>query len=318
MRIGLIGGVNSTRVTFEKLLEHGLPPACVYAYEPRDASGVSSYVRMSDVARRRDIPSLPFSHIRERADDIASHELDVIFVVGLSQLVPATIIASARLGCIGFHPTLLPRGRGRAPVSWLVLEESAGAANLFLIDEGADSGPIFTQKRFEVDPGDDAQAVECKALDALAASLDEWLPKLRRGEWNPVPQDEFGATEYGRRCPEDGWIDWHRDASSIDRLVKASTRPHPGAYTFAERRKVQVWKSEVERTMPIRGVVGRVLKLSAAKGALVQTGEGLLWLNAYEIEDGSALRVGMRLGYYHEMEIYEIRRELDRIKEKLG
>lgn len=318
MRIALIGGVNSTRVTFEKLLEHGLPPACVYAYEPRDASVVSSYVRMSDVARRRDIPSLPFSHISERADDIAGRELDVIFVVGLSQLVPARIIASARLGCIGFHPTLLPRGRGRAPVAWLVLEESAGAANLFLIDEGADTGPIFAQKKFNVDPDDDAQAVEDKALDALAVVLDEWLPTLRRGEWNPVPQDEFGATEYGRRSPEDGWIDWHRDAVSIDRLVKASTRPHPGAYTFVDRRKVKIWKSEVEQQLPIRGVVGRVLKISAARGTLVQTGSGLLWLNEYEVEDGGALRVGMRLGYYHEIEIYEMRRELDWIKEKLG
>ena len=55
---------------------------------------------------------------------------------------------------------------------------------------------------------------------------------LASGVWNPKPQTELKSSEYGRRMPEDGVIIWGEPAVAIDRLVKASTTPHPRAFTF--------------------------------------------------------------------------------------
>jgi methionyl-tRNA formyltransferase len=235
-----------------------------------------------------------------------------------SSLLACHIIQSARLGCIGFHPTALPRGRGRAPIAWLVLEESIGAANLFLIEQQADTGPVFEQVNFAITPDDNAASVEQKALCALDEAFDRLLPKLKCREWNPVTQDELQASEYGRRLPEDGWIDWQQDALRIDRLIKASTRPHPGAFTFIADRKLIVWASRIETDMRIKGVNGRVLKSSSDGAVLIQTGNGLLWITEYEAEDDISIRVGMRLGYYVEQEVYKLKQDINMLKSRLG
>lgn len=318
-KIALIGGVASTKLTLEKLIQHELSPECVYGYEPDDASMVSGYASMKRICMEQGITYIPFSRINEHAEEIASRTFDIIFVVGLSQIVSEKIISYARLGCIGYHPTLLPKGRGRAAIAWMVLEEEYGASNLFLINHGAvDSGPIFQQVPFRIDRTDDAETLLEKILVSLSTALDAWLPALKRGEWNPVPQNELLATQYEKRTPDDGWIDWHQDAASIDRLIKASTRPHPGAYTFLDDRKFVVWKSSVENAMPIRGVVGRVLKISNDNRILVQTGSGLLWISDYSVENNFKVRVGMRFGYYHELEIYKLKQQLQTIQARLG
>jgi methionyl-tRNA formyltransferase len=58
-----------------------------------------------------------------------------------------------------------------------------------------------------------------------------------------IPQDGKAATFYARRAPLDGCIDWSNTAKDIDRLIKASTSPHPGAFSFYGNNKVLVWKS---------------------------------------------------------------------------
>ncbi|HJV84468.1 MAG TPA: formyltransferase family protein [Noviherbaspirillum sp.] len=323
MKLALIGAVHSTLLTLQKLIQHGMTPHRVYGYEPDDTSQVSGYASLRAPCIEHGVAYTPFRKINAHAEEIAAAGYDLIFVIGLSQLVSEAIIASARMGCIGFHPTCLPKGRGRAPIAWLVLEENVGASTLFLIDREADAGPVFRQVPFAILPEDDAGTIEAKALQALASALDDWLPALKRGEWDPLPQDERLVTEYGRRAPEDGWIDWHRDAREIDRLIKASTRPHPGAFTFSGARRLFIWQSTIETGLAIKGVPGRILKMTSDGRALVQARNGLLWINDYSFghdaawqEDG--LRVGMRLGYCPENEIHALRRELDLIKGRLG
>ena len=89
-------------------------------------------------------------------------------------------MAIPRLGSVGFHPTFLPAGRGRAPLAWLTLDTGPGAASFFLIDDGIDSGPIFVQEPFEVTPQDYAGDVGTKLLDATTRALDRWLPERGR------------------------------------------------------------------------------------------------------------------------------------------
>lgn len=61
-------------------------------------------------------------------EQIRKSSVDILFVVGLSQLIDEDIIRMPRFGCVGFHPTKLPKGRGRAPMAWLILDRGEGAA----------------------------------------------------------------------------------------------------------------------------------------------------------------------------------------------
>jgi methionyl-tRNA formyltransferase len=153
-------------------------------------------------------------------------------------------------------------------------------------------------------------------LLALEKALDEWLPSMLAGNWYGLPQDERRATWYGRRTPEDGRIDWPANADLILRLIRAATKPHPGAFTYRGSERLVVWQARQENDRRYKGVAGRVLSVTPEGHALVQTGTAPLWLTEYEIDDGTpcALKVGEKLGYDAEIEIHKLWKEITRLK----
>ncbi len=315
MRVGLVGGVESSQVLLEKLVEHGFDIVRVYAYAPRKVELTSGYVDLSKYCKTQGIAYQQFQKINDHADEIMEDRLDVLFIVGLSQLVSPNITDAPSLGCVGFHPTALPRGRGRAPLGWLTERQEDGAATFFELSEVADAGGIFVQQPFSVSEDDNARTVYNKVLVAMKTALDRWLPQLRAGQWNPVAQDEAAATEYGIRKPEDGLIHWDRPANQIFRLIQAAADPHPGAFTFFGLDKLTVLAARREPELPITGIPGRVLKVKGEE-LLLQTGEGLVWLTEY-VGNSKKIRVGDRLGYLPELEIYNMKREITELRKML-
>lgn len=323
-RIVLAGSVGSSRLTLQTLLRHRANVVGVLELQPDDPSTISGFAQLHDVAAEAGVPCVGFQNINEPeiVAQVREWRPDLLFAVGLSQLVKAELLAVPKLACIGFHPTWLPRGRGRAPVAWLVLDATSGAATFFVMDEGTDSGPILEQEPFDVQPTDDAEQVTVSLEKALVRALDRWLPRLLAGEWNPQPQDEMWATYHGKRAPEDGWIDWNKPAREIEALIRAAGRPHPGAFTFLKDRKLLVWRAELDTTTPFRGVIGRVLLTDSQRGSLVQTGDGLLWLSEVAWSDGDLskpprLAVGQRLGYVVENEISQLKARIAELEKLL-
>jgi methionyl-tRNA formyltransferase len=317
-KIVLAGSVSSSLVTLEQLVDHQMDVIAVFGYEPKSTSQISGYVSMKEFCDKHQIAYYPFEKINSTENLHILKELkpDIFFVVGLSQLVSDELLSVAKMGNIGFHPTYLPKGRGRAPIAWLILEEKFGAANFFLMSSGVDDGPIFIQDVFSVDETDDAASIEEKILTSIKQALNNWLPRLKKGEWNFVPQNEIDASYYGKRTPEDGIINWNCSSKDIDKLIRASSSPHPGAFTFVNTNKIYLWNSKIETDIKIKGVIGRVL-LSKENNYLIQCGEGLLWI--YNVTDENlnpvTLKVGQKLAYYTELEIYNLRKEIQELKE---
>lgn len=319
MRVVLIGSVNSSLHTLNKLICYNFKLVGVFGFEPTDASKVSGWVSMREKCEKNNIKYFPFKKINDSDNIIKIKKLkpSIIFVVGLSQLVSSSILSIPKLGCIGFHPTALPKGRGRAPMAWLILRENIGAATFFLIGEGTDDGPIFIQEFFNVSDIDTAKTIQEKILKSIDKALDKWLPNLKKGIWEPNPQDHSIAYAYEKRTPLDGWINWEKGTEEIDLLIRATTKPYPGAFTYYNDYKLVIWSARIEGNIKITGVNGYVL-LVRDKALLVQTGNGLLWLLDYEFFDFNGkdvkisrpIKVGEKLGYNVEYEIFKLRNKL--------
>ena len=60
-----------------------------------------------------------------------------------------------------------------------------------------------------------------------------------------MKQDEEKFIEYWKkRTPEDGHINWSSDGKEILNLIRATTHPYPGAYTFFKNSKLCIWEAE--------------------------------------------------------------------------
>ncbi|HEY0073490.1 MAG TPA: formyltransferase family protein [Abditibacteriaceae bacterium] len=326
-RIACAGSVSSSYRVLQGLLRHKANVVGVLGLHPDVSAKVSGYCRMDNLAQDAGVPYADFRRINEPpiVDLVRHWQPDLLFVVGLSQLVGAELLSIPRLGCVGFHPTWLPEGRGRAPIAWLTYHVQPGAATFFLMDEGADSGPILVQEPFAVSSRDYATDVLEKAEAAIERALDRWLPRLLAGEWQPEPQNDDAATYYALRGPTDGLIQWSQSALSIENLIRASSHPHPGAYTYLGGQKLIIWRANRESELPICGVTGRVVWMDAAKGWLVQTGEGLLWLTDVELNGEklspsvpSPLRIGVKLGMMVEDEIQSLQQRVEQLEKQLA
>lgn len=313
MRVGLIGGVKSSAITLQKLCEHNLNVVAVFGYQPKNTDLVSGYYNLETLCSENSIEFVPFTKINEHVEEIQSLNLDYLLVVGISQLVAVEIIEAPKLGAIGFHPTKLPKGRGRAPLAWLVHEADEGAATFFMLEKAADTGAIVAQESFEVSTDDNASSVETKIYVAMKDALDILLPQLANGKLCAIEQDDSLATEFGIRKPEDGLIDWSRSAYEIDRIIKAASKPHPGAFTYLESAQIAVLSSRVEKELKIKGVQGRILKVRKHE-VLVQTGEGVIWISTLP-NDINKLKVGKLLGYKVDLEIYQLKKQIAELKE---
>jgi len=326
IRIVLAGSVGSSKVTLQSLLKHNINVVGVLGLNEKASKNVSGFTSLKEIAQSSSIQYYDFEKINESSviEKVREWQPDLFFVVGLSQLVCEELLSIPKIGSIGFHPTKLPKGRGRAPLAWLTYKKEDGASTFFLMNNEVDSGPILVQETFCVNEQDYASNVKRNLEEAISRALDRWLPKLLRGEWNIKKQDDTEASYYGRRTPSDGLIDWNKSAKDILRLIQAASKPHPGAYTFIKDYKIKIWYAEIAKYENYTGIPGRILKKENDR-LLVPTGEGLLWLTDYELETPfekyysirDVIRVGAKLGYYSDYEIYKLKKRIKYLESKI-
>lgn len=318
LRAAVIGAVESSAVAARRIAKSGVELVGIAGHEPDTNTLISGAYNLRQLAEELEVDFIGFTRVNDEevVDKLRAWDIDFLFIVGLSQLVSSDVRATARRGSVGYHPTALPKGRGRAPVAWIVLGEAPGASTLFEIAEHADSGGILEQVAFQVTEEMDAADVLEKCLHTLAQAMDQLLPKLERLEWSPVPQDHSLATYLGKRDPGDGLINWNLDAEDIDALIRATAPPHPGAYVYCEGQVLRILNSSgVVNNSRATGVIGKVVRKSE-EGYEVQCGKGLLRIREVYDEAGKPvqLREGSLLTSRVEDDLHTLKRRVHELE----
>lgn len=275
LRLVVIGCVQFSRSMLEELV----------ALESVEIRGIVTKKRSDlnsdfvDLATCPGIENIPVYHA-EGNDQVAlaawlkSREADVFFCLGWSSLLKREVLSIPPRGIVGYHPALLPRNRGRHPIIWaLALGLKETGSSFFIMDEGADSGPILSQSRVCILDQDDAAGLYAK-LEAVARKQIRLVAEgLQRGTLIPVPQDPAQASYWRKRTRSDGRIDWRIPAEGVHNLVRALSVPYPGAHVDHRGAEVKVWKTRIGNPGLIDVEPGFVLDVNATE-IHVQCGMG--------------------------------------------
>jgi len=218
---------------------------------------------------------------------------DLIFSFYYRCLLAPAILTMPRLGAINLHGSLLPKYRGRAPLNWvLVRGETVTGITLHYMDERADHGDIIAQRAVPIDIEDTALSLSRKLTAAARALVAEMYPLVVTGRAPRIPQQHTAATKFGRRRPADGLIDWSQSAWQIYNLIRAVTRPFPGAFTFWQGRRVYVWSARPPLIRSSPQPPGTVLGTRADGALEVATGDGILEVLRIQPEDDTEMDGG--------------------------
>jgi methionyl-tRNA formyltransferase len=199
------------------------------------------------VAHKTQIVRTKNINSKENIKRIKEIDPDLIIVCGWQRLVCKEIIEIPKRGAIGFHSSLLPKYRGRAPVNWAILMgEKETGITMFYITPGVDDGEIIAQKAFPILFDDDCSTVYQKAARAGAQLITEYLPGISDGTAPKLHNESASHPAYPKRNPEDGHIDFNRSALDVYNFIRALTKPYPGAYYIDKnKQKIVVWKAGI-------------------------------------------------------------------------
>jgi len=284
----------------------------------------SDYVDLANVAQRHGLTYIPVGDVNDASSKVALRTVraDVLFVLGWSQLLDEEVIGVFPGGVIGSHPSMLPMGRGRAPIPWTILEEhSRSAVSLFRMTPGVDDGPIVKRAEFDLPTRPTARDVYDLAKDALSRGFVGLYHDLCQDSVVEQVQDTAKATWRSKRVAADGWVDFRWSAHEVDKLVRAVSEPYPGAYSYIHGERVVFTESQLASAKDARrkGLPGQVLARSTRK-LLVQCGDVPVWLSTHELRGPSVVRarIGDRFGFRVEDELHDLRRRMDELERRVG
>jgi len=122
---------------------------------------------------------------------------DLIVTAHSHARVAREALAAARLGGIGYHPSLLPRHRGLAAVEWTIREgDPIAGGTVYHLADRMDAGAIAAQEWCFVKKGETARELWERALAPLGQKLlGEVIDYAKTHTALPArPQDEQFAT----------------------------------------------------------------------------------------------------------------------------
>ncbi len=208
---------------------------------------------------------------------------DFIFSFYYRDMVSEEILAIPSKGCVNLHGSLLPKYRGRVPLNWAIINgESEAGVTLHYMVKKADAGDIISQEAFPITDNDNARTVFDKATAAATALLNRELPRLANGTASRTPQNDGLATTFPGRKPADGEIDWNKSAKAVRNLVRAVTKPYPGAFSFLGDRKCFFWSVEVVGN-PGKAAPGTVI---SSAPFTIACGENAVAVRTAQMESG--------------------------------
>ena len=245
--------------------------------QPDRPAGRGRQLTASPVKRRALELKLPVHQPETLKTDAAQQALrdarpDVMVVVAYGLILPPSVLALPRYGCLNIHASLLPRWRGAAPIQRAILagDAESGVA-IMQMDKGLDTGDVLLESRTPIRDDDDAQTLHDRlaalGAQALLQVLDA-LPGLQ-----PRKQDPAGVTYAAKLSKEEAKLDWTRTATELARAVRGY-KPWPVAHTLHLGQPLRIWRA-VPVTATAAQPPGTVLK-AGREGIDVVAGEGVL------------------------------------------
>ncbi|MBE3119746.1 MAG: methionyl-tRNA formyltransferase [Candidatus Atribacteria bacterium] len=199
---------------------------------PAGRGGSLRLPAVKEAALRLGIPVMQPEKLRlpEAMTQLQAWAPDLIVVAAFGQILRPAVLDLPRYGCVNVHGSLLPRGRGTAPIQAAILAgDKETGITIMKMDPGVDTGPILSQRAFPIAPDDTCETLFEKMALLGAELLLETLPRYLSGELVLQPQSEKGATYAPILKKEDGLLDFTKPAIELERRVRAMN-PWPGAY----------------------------------------------------------------------------------------
>ena len=188
---------------------------------------------------------------------------DLIVVVAYGKILPASVLAFPRHGCINVHGSLLPAYRGAAPMQRAIMDGcTVTGVTTMCMDVGLDTGDMLLKGEIAIGPNDNFEDIHDRLGACGAQTLLRTLSSLRDGSLTPVKQDDALATYAQKIEKADCLLDFSQNAKALHDRIRGLS-PIPLAFTHTPDGKLlKILAARVsDLSCPADAAPGTVLSL---------------------------------------------------------
>ena len=180
------------------------------------------------------------------AELVADQGIKIAISANWRFVIPSSVLRLFSGGILNLHVGGLPDYKGNATANWAILAgESEIYADVHFMVPELDAGNVRSRKALPLTGstyiGDVVDWVQAQARDSSLGRADSALSDPERF----VVRGSTGGLRCYPRLAQDGNIDWTQSAVQVCRLVRASSRPYPGAFSWHRDRQLIVWRASV-------------------------------------------------------------------------
>lgn len=205
-----------------------------------------------------------FRHFKSSSCLIQSQEetkSNLSLLAGVHSIITDKAIKSFPLGMYAIHASNLPKLKGWSPLNWaIILGLKQTAVTLFKVSSGIDDGPILSQIIIDIPKNcyiGDLLNILNKKTEIL---LNNLINCLKTNHFKLVPQKKIQSSFVLKRKEEDSKINWNLNVHEVHKLIRASSRPYLGAFSYFKDNKVTIYRASVGK-LPVFGRNGQLFKL---------------------------------------------------------
>ena len=222
-------------------------------------------------------------------------QADLLIVCDYGQILSKEALATASLGGINLHGSLLPRHRGAAPVQWSILagDPQAGVSVIHMTTK-LDAGPVLQQRETPIQPDESADALEARLSQLGVEPTMLAIETLARGdEQAGIEQAPELTTKAPRLKKSDGQLDFRYPIAWIDRQIRG-LQPWPGVFgnlILSQDHSAQGNSAQAnsERAKSIRTVIHRAKPIAIDPAKIARWG----WTPGQVLWSDSALEASL-------------------------
>ena len=191
---------------------------------------------------------------------------DLLITIGYGKLLSKETLSIPKFGGINLHFSLLPRWRGAAPVQRAIeAGDKVSGVTVFQMDEGMDTGPIWSQRTFQIPYGfSSSELVDALSLLGVEAIKDSLL-KIGNGEQAEPQKGE--AIIAKKIMKSECVIDWQVNAEEIIRKIKAFSF-NPGVHSSIRGEKLRIEDARISDTKLECGELAPNGEVGAGQGSV--------------------------------------------------
>ncbi len=171
--------------------------------------------------KKNNINVLKSNNINKDFDKIKKLNVDYIVTCSFGQYLSNEILKLPKKYSLNIHTSLLPKGRGGAPIHWAIIngEKVTGITIIEMVDK-MDAGDYFSIKKIDISNNETYDSLYEKLSVLIEKTFYIELNKINNNELQKKKQDELKATKWLNITKEDSYINFNDTSLNIYNRIR--------------------------------------------------------------------------------------------------